>query len=459
VEGFLSACLAGLEAPCYTDGEVKIMDATKTGAFIAALRKEQGYTQTAFAEKLNISNRTVSKWENGDGYPDITMLPALAEALGVSTDELLLGERIPQAEEKQPVFTATFTEDTAGWKKGLSAWNSRRRPVYFSVALFLFAEALCMSGIIYFDAVGQYGLKAFVAVLAGLLAVFHGLVFLSVALYPKMQLRKIRQLNGGKVPPVRYTFYEDTLAVERGVGRHTFALGDISELRIAKDIYLIVVHKNVLFYIPKATLDGQNEAFEGFIKASAGTVSVAQTQKEHKVIAAMLTAAAAALLILNGLAVYNSNDSYFYRNLEAKTQYYYENAEELTHGVELIEAGRDTYGEELEADGVAYLNPADYALQLENIDCVDVTKSSLCFEPDGARFWCGYVYYEGNGMPAVSDLGFFNLKELDSAEPVFIEADNVYLFGKTKNGTLTSKPWYLLVPLENGWYYYELHNY
>lgn len=41
------------------------MDAKKIGGFIAALRKEKGYTQAALAEILNVSNRTVSKWENG----------------------------------------------------------------------------------------------------------------------------------------------------------------------------------------------------------------------------------------------------------------------------------------------------------------------------------------------------------------------------------------------------------
>lgn len=69
------------------------MDNVKIGKFIASLRKEQGLTQAALAEKLNISNRTVSKWENGDGLPDISILPELASQFGISTDELLAGER------------------------------------------------------------------------------------------------------------------------------------------------------------------------------------------------------------------------------------------------------------------------------------------------------------------------------------------------------------------------------
>ena len=69
------------------------MDNLKIGKFIASLRKEKELTQAALAERLNISNRTVSKWENGDGLPDISILPELAAELEVSTDELLAGER------------------------------------------------------------------------------------------------------------------------------------------------------------------------------------------------------------------------------------------------------------------------------------------------------------------------------------------------------------------------------
>lgn len=61
------------------------MDSKKTGSFIAALRKEKKCTQAQLAEKLHVSNRTVSKWENGDGFPDITILPLLAETLELNT--------------------------------------------------------------------------------------------------------------------------------------------------------------------------------------------------------------------------------------------------------------------------------------------------------------------------------------------------------------------------------------
>lgn len=68
------------------------MDNKKVGCFIADLRKEKSMTQKNLAEKLNVSNKAVSKWENGDGYPEITTIPKLAEILGVTTSEIINGE-------------------------------------------------------------------------------------------------------------------------------------------------------------------------------------------------------------------------------------------------------------------------------------------------------------------------------------------------------------------------------
>ena len=68
------------------------MDAKVFGSTIMRLRKEKGYTQAELAEKLHISDKTVSKWENGQGFPNISQLPALANLFGVTTDYLLFEE-------------------------------------------------------------------------------------------------------------------------------------------------------------------------------------------------------------------------------------------------------------------------------------------------------------------------------------------------------------------------------
>ncbi len=67
------------------------------GSFLAALRKANGYTQQEVADKLNVSNKTVSKWECDDGCPEIMMLPVIAELYSVTVDEILKGERIQKA--------------------------------------------------------------------------------------------------------------------------------------------------------------------------------------------------------------------------------------------------------------------------------------------------------------------------------------------------------------------------
>lgn len=68
------------------------MDIKKTGGFIAERRKLLKMTQKELAEKLNVTDKAVSKWERGQGYPEITTIPHLAEVLGVSTSEIMLGE-------------------------------------------------------------------------------------------------------------------------------------------------------------------------------------------------------------------------------------------------------------------------------------------------------------------------------------------------------------------------------
>lgn len=69
------------------------MDNKTLGENIAKLRKQNGMTQSALAQRLNISNKSVSKWESGQGYPDITLLPALASAFGVTIDTLMRGTK------------------------------------------------------------------------------------------------------------------------------------------------------------------------------------------------------------------------------------------------------------------------------------------------------------------------------------------------------------------------------
>ena len=69
------------------------MDQVKIGSFLKELRKERNLTQENLAEQLNVSNRTISRWETGNNMPDISMLVGIADFYDVSIPEIIDGER------------------------------------------------------------------------------------------------------------------------------------------------------------------------------------------------------------------------------------------------------------------------------------------------------------------------------------------------------------------------------
>lgn len=70
------------------------MDLNKIGGFISEERKKKKYTQKQLADILNVSDRAISKWECGKGFPEVSLLQPLCKALGISVNELLAGERL-----------------------------------------------------------------------------------------------------------------------------------------------------------------------------------------------------------------------------------------------------------------------------------------------------------------------------------------------------------------------------
>ena len=74
------------------------MDQIKIGKFIQEQRKAQGMTQASLAEKLNITDRAVSKWETGKSMPDTSLMLELCDLLKINVNELLSGERLEMEE-------------------------------------------------------------------------------------------------------------------------------------------------------------------------------------------------------------------------------------------------------------------------------------------------------------------------------------------------------------------------
>ena len=132
------------------------MDQIKMGKFIAALRKEKGLTQEKLGEKLGVTNKTVSRWENGNYMPDVEMLSLLSEEFGVSINELISGERLAAEDFKKAAdenlvtaldhSTFTLKEKQAFFKK---KWRREHRStiILCSVAWVALMVALRMQNV------------------------------------------------------------------------------------------------------------------------------------------------------------------------------------------------------------------------------------------------------------------------------------------------------------------------
>ena len=76
------------------------MNQEKIGKFIANLRKEKNMTQQELAKKLGVTDRAISKWENGRGLPDYSLLQDLCDTLSISINELFSGEKLSKGDYK-----------------------------------------------------------------------------------------------------------------------------------------------------------------------------------------------------------------------------------------------------------------------------------------------------------------------------------------------------------------------
>ena len=116
------------------------MDPLETGKRIQMLRKELGWTQKELAEKLYVTDRSVSKWERGLNYPDMAMLEPLATALGTTVVYLLGIEDMP-AEGRVEAVTAVAVEETERLKQ-----ETRERGMYGMISTILIFAVLFFLG-------------------------------------------------------------------------------------------------------------------------------------------------------------------------------------------------------------------------------------------------------------------------------------------------------------------------
>ena len=122
------------------------MNSEKTGRLIAAARAQAGLTQKQLAGRLHISDRTVSRWERGVGFPDLSLLEPLADELGLSVLELLRGEAMPADEPSVPQAEQAVrdTLKTAGEHIRRTVRRFRRALTALAVLLVLASAVLVL---------------------------------------------------------------------------------------------------------------------------------------------------------------------------------------------------------------------------------------------------------------------------------------------------------------------------
>ena len=109
------------------------MNQEKIGKFISEMRKAKNLTQEELAEKLGVSNKSISRWENGITMPDISMLITLSEALDVEVSELLNGRKMTKDELIQLKETI---ENMLSYTNKVENIKKKRINRYFMAGLF-----------------------------------------------------------------------------------------------------------------------------------------------------------------------------------------------------------------------------------------------------------------------------------------------------------------------------------
>lgn len=114
------------------------MDQKKIGSFLKELRKEKGITQEEFAEKLNVSGRSVSRWETGSNMPDISLLIEIAEFFDVSIPEIINGERKSESMNEEVKEVADKLSDYANAEKEKLIKNIRSESIIGTIAIVVY---------------------------------------------------------------------------------------------------------------------------------------------------------------------------------------------------------------------------------------------------------------------------------------------------------------------------------
>ena len=147
------------------------MEKRTMGSLMSALRKSKGMTQQDVADKLGVSNKAVSKWECDDGYPDISVLPAIAELYGITVDELLRGEIRNEEKEIKPVSIEKSNKQREFLLKNALLKFSNLSIIALVIATLSSVLCIAIEQSIYSISIDRYALAAGVSIIVASVAI------------------------------------------------------------------------------------------------------------------------------------------------------------------------------------------------------------------------------------------------------------------------------------------------
>ena len=169
------------------------MDLQKIGTFLKTLRNEQGFTQEQLAEKLNVSRRTVSRWETGSNMPDLDLLIEMADLYQVDLREMLNGERKSEEMNKELEETVLQVAEYSNAEKQRSTRTVR---IYFILGIISLIANAVMNMAEMPDTYWIGFLKG-VTFAVALVAMVFGILYTTGAMM-KMQAFKLRLIGKKK---------------------------------------------------------------------------------------------------------------------------------------------------------------------------------------------------------------------------------------------------------------------
>ena len=178
------------------------------GKFIAQERKNAGMTQEQFAEKLGVSNRSVSRWENGKTMPDSSIMLDLCNELKISVNELLSGEMISMENKSEKQEQILLDMEKQVEQKNKIIWTSMW--VIMGVSMIALFVGICIAAFLIPEGIGQ------VITILGICIVFLIPCFYALKLEVSVGAYKCKNCGNEIIP----TYSEALWAMHRGTTRH-----------------------------------------------------------------------------------------------------------------------------------------------------------------------------------------------------------------------------------------------